>query len=188
MYIFNTSKFARASWIYDVIVTSYEVQWYSFWYQWIEEVHTYTLVSNIGVSSVPYRKYREGVATTPLWRTCYKNTSGGRGLSLTRPLSMFSMLFCLILIFTHCFDNNWQFHTGTWAVVSIMIGNAIDTVLDIESTNSNSTSEASVTGTSDDDDDSVLQRVQIASYLCLLVGIIQVIATSILTCPDQMKL
>ena len=49
-------------------------------YQWIEEVHTYTLVVKIGVSSVPYRKSREGVATTPLRRTCYKNTSGGRGL------------------------------------------------------------------------------------------------------------
>ena len=28
-------------------------------------VHTYTLVANIGVSNVPYRKSREGVATTP---------------------------------------------------------------------------------------------------------------------------
>ena len=71
-YIFNTSKFARARRLYDVIVTSYEVQWYSFWYQWIEEVHTYTLVANIGVSRVPYRKSTEGVATTPLRRTCYK--------------------------------------------------------------------------------------------------------------------
>ena len=33
---------------------SYVVQWYRFWYQLIEEVHTYTLVANIGVSSVPY--------------------------------------------------------------------------------------------------------------------------------------
>ena len=43
----------------------YEVQWYSFWYQWIEEVHTYTLVANIGVSSILYRKSREGIATIP---------------------------------------------------------------------------------------------------------------------------
>ena len=64
-YIFNASKFPRGRWIYDVTVTSYEVQWYSFWYQWIEEVHTYTLVANIGVSGVPYRKSREAVATTP---------------------------------------------------------------------------------------------------------------------------
>ena len=72
MYIFNASKFPRAPWLYDVTVTSYEVQWYSFWYQWIEEVHTNTLVANIGVSGIPYRKSREGVATTPLGRTCYK--------------------------------------------------------------------------------------------------------------------
>ena len=70
-YIFNVSKFPRVRWLHDVTVTSYEVQWYSFWYQWIEEVHTYTLVANRG-SSVPYRKSREGVATTPLRRTCYK--------------------------------------------------------------------------------------------------------------------
>ena len=69
-YIFNASKFPRARWLYDVTVTSYEVQWYSFWYQWIEEVHTYTLVANI-VSGVPYRKSREGLQH-PLRRTCYK--------------------------------------------------------------------------------------------------------------------
>ena len=28
--------------------------------------YLYTLVANIGVSNVPYRKSREGVATTPL--------------------------------------------------------------------------------------------------------------------------
>ena len=39
-------------------MTSYEVQWYSFWYQWIEVVHAYTLVANIGVSSDPFRKSR----------------------------------------------------------------------------------------------------------------------------------
>ena len=60
MYIFNASQFPWARWLY-----SYEVQWYSFWYQWIEEVHTFTLVANIGVSGVPYRKSREGVPTTP---------------------------------------------------------------------------------------------------------------------------
>ena len=38
MYIFNASKFLRARWLYDITVTSYEIQWYSFWYQWIEEV------------------------------------------------------------------------------------------------------------------------------------------------------
>ena len=59
---FNASKFPRARWLYDVTVTSYEVQWYSFWYQWIEEG---TLVTNIGVSGVPYRKSRRGTTTPP---------------------------------------------------------------------------------------------------------------------------
>ena len=39
-----------------------------------------SLVANIGGQGVPYRKSREGVGTTPLRRTCYKNTSGGRVL------------------------------------------------------------------------------------------------------------
>ena len=38
---------------------------YSFWYQWIEEVHTYTLVAHIWVSGVPYRKSRKGVQQPP---------------------------------------------------------------------------------------------------------------------------
>ena len=97
------------------------------------------------------------------------------------------LLFNLIFDFLHCYEYKCQLHTGTWAVVSIMIGNAIDTVLDIESTNSNNgTSEASDTGTPDDNDN-VLQRVQIASYLCLLVGIIQVIAIIKIACTDQIK-
>ena len=66
MYIFNTSKLARVRWLWRHSDVIWRVQWYSFWYQWIEEVHTYnTLGANIGVSSVPYRKSREGVATTP---------------------------------------------------------------------------------------------------------------------------
>ena len=71
MYIFNASKFLRARWLYDLTVTSYEVQWYSFWNHWTEEVHTYTLVANIGISGVPYRKSREGLKP-PLRMTCYK--------------------------------------------------------------------------------------------------------------------
>ena len=83
-YIFNTSKFARARWLYDVIVTSYDVQWYSFWYQWIEQAIPIgpILVANIGVSSVLYRKSMEGVATTPFGGRVTKNTSGGRGLTI----------------------------------------------------------------------------------------------------------
>ena len=78
-YIFNAFKFPTGRWLYDVTVTSYEVQWYSFWYQWIEEVHIYTLVANIGVSGVPYRKSREG-GCNKLQQRVTKNTSGGLGL------------------------------------------------------------------------------------------------------------
>ena len=81
MYILNTFKSARESWLNDVMVTSYEVQWYSLWSQWIEEIHTYTLVANIGVSSILYRKSREGIATTPFWGCVTKNTSWRGGLS-----------------------------------------------------------------------------------------------------------
>ena len=43
---FQCIQISEVRWLYDVTVTSYEVQWYSLWYQWIEEVHTYTLVAN----------------------------------------------------------------------------------------------------------------------------------------------
>ena len=79
---FQYIRICEGALIYNVIVTSYKVQWYLFWYQWIEEFHTYTLVANIGVSCVPYRKSREGVATTPFGGCVTKNTSGGRGLKL----------------------------------------------------------------------------------------------------------
>ena len=48
----------------------------------IEEVHTYIPVANIGVSSIPYRKSREGAATTPppFGGRVTKNTSGERVL------------------------------------------------------------------------------------------------------------
>ena len=39
---------------YDVIVTSYINGWYLFWYQWKEDVHTYTLVANLGLYDLQY--------------------------------------------------------------------------------------------------------------------------------------
>ena len=33
IYIFNASEFLKARRLYDVTVMSYEVQWYSIWYQ-----------------------------------------------------------------------------------------------------------------------------------------------------------
>ena len=55
----------QGRWLSDVTVTSYEVQWYSFWYQWIEEVHTYTVVANIGVSGVPVENPGRGLQQPP---------------------------------------------------------------------------------------------------------------------------
>ena len=43
------SQFSWARSHYDVIVTSYINGWYLFWYQWKEDVHTYTLVVNLGL-------------------------------------------------------------------------------------------------------------------------------------------
>ena len=38
----------------DVIVTSYINGWYLFWYQWKEDVHTYTLVVHLGLYDLQY--------------------------------------------------------------------------------------------------------------------------------------
>ena len=62
---FQCIQISKARWLYEVTVTSYDVQWYSFWYQWIEEVHTYTLVANIGVSGVPFKKNPGGCNNPP---------------------------------------------------------------------------------------------------------------------------
>ena len=43
------SQFSWARSHYDVIVTSYINGWYLFWYQWKEDVQTYTLVVNLGL-------------------------------------------------------------------------------------------------------------------------------------------
>ena len=47
------SRFLRACPIYDVIVTSYIYGWYLFWYQWKEDIHSYTLVVNLGLYDLP---------------------------------------------------------------------------------------------------------------------------------------
>ena len=51
-----------------------------FWHQWIEEVLTYTLVSNTGVSGIPYTKSQ---GTPPFGGRVKKKNSGGRGLNDT---------------------------------------------------------------------------------------------------------
>ena len=42
------SQFLRACSHQNVIVRSYINGWYLFWHQWKEDVHTYTLVVNLG--------------------------------------------------------------------------------------------------------------------------------------------
>ena len=54
---------------------------------------------------------------------------------------------------------------GTWAVVSIMTGDAIDSIVSVELTNRD--------GRANFDEETEL-RIQVAISLCLLVGIIQV--------------
>ena len=39
---------------YDIIVRSYINGWYLFWYQWKEDVHSYTLVVNLGLYDLQY--------------------------------------------------------------------------------------------------------------------------------------
>ena len=103
---------------YDVTVTSYEVQWYSFSYQWIEEVNTYSLVVNIGVSDIPYRKSREGVATPPFGGRVATNTLGGRGLIKLwqvgqNPTGVLA-LACSYLF--ECIKNFWTFWLNKYLI------------------------------------------------------------------------
>ena len=48
------SQFSWARSHYVVIVMSYINGWYLFWYQWKEDVHTYTLVVNLGLYDLQY--------------------------------------------------------------------------------------------------------------------------------------
>ena len=47
-------QFSWARSHYDVMVTSYINGWYLFWYQWKKDVHTYTLVVNLGLYDLQY--------------------------------------------------------------------------------------------------------------------------------------
>ena len=48
------SQFSWARSHYDVIVIPYINGWYLFWYQWKEDVQTYTLVVNLGLYDLQY--------------------------------------------------------------------------------------------------------------------------------------
>ena len=65
------SQFSRACSHYDVIMRSYIYWWHLFWYQWKEDVHTYTLVVKVIWPSVLIIL---GVATTPLRKICLGKT------------------------------------------------------------------------------------------------------------------
>ena len=47
-------QFSRACLHYDVIARSYINGWKLFWYQWKEDVHTHTLVVNVGLHDLQY--------------------------------------------------------------------------------------------------------------------------------------
>ena len=57
---------------------------YSFRYVWIEEIITYLLILKLSSQGVPWRKYRKGVATTPLVRRVAKNSLVRRVVTLKR--------------------------------------------------------------------------------------------------------
>ena len=71
MYIFNAVKFLRVHWLYDVTVTSWSLMVLNLVSMDRGGLYLYT-VASIGVSGILYRKSRERVTATPLWRTCYK--------------------------------------------------------------------------------------------------------------------
>ena len=48
------SQFSSARSHYNVIVRSIINGWYLFWYQWKEDIHTYTLVVNLGLYDLQY--------------------------------------------------------------------------------------------------------------------------------------
>ena len=82
VFIFNMLKILRLRLHYDTIVTSYADGWYLFWYQWKEETHSYTVVANIRVQGVYYRKSRGGLQQPPVGGHVTETDSGGRGLKV----------------------------------------------------------------------------------------------------------
>ena len=59
------SQFSWAHSHYDVIVTSNINGWYLFWYQWKEDIHTYTMVVNLGLYDLQYGYSRGGLQQPP---------------------------------------------------------------------------------------------------------------------------
>ena len=73
------SQFLWARSHYDVIVTSYINGWYLFWYQWKEDVHTYTLVVNLGLYDLQDLIIQGVLQQPPLRKICL-----GKPLRITR--------------------------------------------------------------------------------------------------------
>ena len=89
------SQFSWARSHYDLIVTSYINGWYLFWYQWKEDVHTYTLVVKVKGYMTFSIDNPEGVATTPLRKICL-----GKTLRITRVKAQNSTVHQMCII--HC--------------------------------------------------------------------------------------
>ena len=67
------SHFSSACSHYDVIVRSYINGWYLFWYQLKKDVHSYTVVVNLGLYDLQYWYSWEG-CNNPLWKICLGKT------------------------------------------------------------------------------------------------------------------
>ena len=70
------SQFSWARSHYDVIVTSYINGLYLFWYQWKEDVHTYTLVVNYTFS---IDNPEGGCNNPPLGKYVWENPQENKG-------------------------------------------------------------------------------------------------------------
>ena len=70
------SQFSWASSHYDVIVTSYINGWGLFWCQWKEDVHTYSLVVNLGYMTFSIDNSEGGCNNLPLGKYVCEKPSG----------------------------------------------------------------------------------------------------------------
>ena len=72
----SISQFSRAWSLYDVIVTSYINGWYLFWYHWKEDIHSYTMVVNLGLYDIPYWYSKLGCNNTSFGKYVQEKFSG----------------------------------------------------------------------------------------------------------------
>ena len=75
-------QFSRACSHYDAIVRSYINGWYLLWYQWKEDVHTYTLVANEGFNMTISIDNPGGCNNSPFRKCVWENSQENKGLSI----------------------------------------------------------------------------------------------------------